>query len=183
MEGLTRGEVNWLTNGHRAFTPGMKRSYWAHDTQSKCEPALRRRTHMVRQLSKKKGALLALLSFAVSASLQRVNLNSFAGILKNTLIILQHKSKSSFHWKEWDARTKTACAVLNWKDYSSPFLTTYFSSNRVSQITGCGFIDLMFFSAVDNMKYIPCKKQSSWIRYIVINCINTFSEWQAQQHV
>lgn len=50
-----------------------------------------------------------------------------------------------------------------------------FFFNWVFQITGCGFIDLIFFSAYNNMKYVPCKEQSSRISYIFINFINTLN--------
>lgn len=56
-----------------------------------------------------------------------------------------------------------------------------FFFNWVSQITGCGFIDLIFFSAYNNMKYVPCKEQSSRISYIFINFINTLNLLLASQ--
>lgn len=56
-----------------------------------------------------------------------------------------------------------------------------FFFNWVSQITGCGFIDLIFFSAYNNMKYVPCKERSSRISYIFINFINTLNLLLASQ--
>lgn len=48
-----------------------------------------------------------------------------------------------------------------WKHCLLPLQQRLLSSNGVSQIIACGFIDLIFFGAYNHMKYVLCKEQSS----------------------
>lgn len=90
-----------------------------------------------------------------------------------TLTILQHKLNAHCHLKAWDGRAKTVLQVFLKISPSLPESIFFF--NWVSQITGCGFIDLIFFSAYNNMKYVLRKEQTFRISYIFINCINTLN--------
>lgn len=99
----------------------------------------------------------------------------------NTWIVLQRQLNSCSHLKARHRSAQTVLQVLLHVNDPPPSLTMYFFFNWVSQITGCGFIDLIFFSAYNNMKYVPCKEQSSRISYIFINFINTLNLLLASQ--
>ena len=81
--------------------------------------------------------------------------------------------------KAWDSGVKTVWQAFLKTCPSLPDNVFFF--NWGSQITGCGFIDLIFFSACTNMKYVLCKEQSFRISYICIDGINTLNLLFASQ--
>lgn len=136
-----------------------------------------------RQMGQREGALLWM-AFHLSVSFKNRS-GSWPLLLwrcpNSPWIILQHGLNSCCHLKSWDSRLKTALQVFLDVNDSPSLADNVFFFNWVSQITGCGFIDLIFFSAYNNMKYVPCEEQSSRIRYIFTNCINTLNLLLASQ--
>lgn len=96
-------------------------------------------------------------------------------------MILQHQLNPCSLLEAWESTAERVLPVLLYAKDPPSLPDQVFFFNWVSQITGCRFIDLIFFSAYNNMKYVPCKEQSSSISYIFINFINTLSLLLASQ--
>lgn len=153
------GEVNWLASGQRPAGDGEK----IHQASG----------HPVCLLTSK--ALLGkrtrgqfrkgFICMAVHLSLRFINNRGRWPLFplrcnNNVWMILQHQLSPCSHLKGWESRAERVSPVLlNANDAPSlPDQVFFFS--WVSQIIGCRFIDLIFFSAYNNMKYVPCKEQA-----------------------
>lgn len=151
-------EVNWLASGHREhqwqWGGNVHRVSW-HSVSAQPNFLRAKDTWIVQR-----ERALPCMAFHLSVRFKNQSGSWPLLVLRchnNPLIILQHRLNSCRHSKSWDSSVKTALQVLLEVNDSPSLPDNVFFFNWVSQITGYGFIDLIFFSAYNNMKYVPCK--------------------------